>query len=305
VKRAAIALASALLLVPSLAFADPTPADRALATELFERGRALLAEGKTTEACAQFGESQRLDPSPGTLLNLANCHEQEGKTATAWSEFNEALAVAERSGQADRVAFAKRHIDALVPRLARLVIVIPPELDAPDLEIARDGSPLAHVVVGTEMPIDPGSHAIVVKRRGFEPWTTTVTIGDGERNEILVGPLVAEPAPAPEPVPVVMPPPAPPPSTERPSRSPLVPIVLAGVGALGLVAGGVSGIVAIDANTRSDHRCAPRCDDEGYSLNRTAKTAADVSTVSFAVGAASLGTAIVLYLASGSPAIRF
>lgn len=298
-------LVLAFTLLTRVAFADPTPADRALATELFERGRALLAEGKTTEACAQFAESQRLDPSPGTLLNLANCHEREGKTATAWSEFNEALAVAERSGQPDRVAFAKSHIDALVPRLARLVIVVPPELDAPDLEIARDGSLLARVVVGTEMPIDPGSHRIDVKRRGFVPWTTTVTVGDGERNEIVVGPLVAEPAPAPPPQPVVHPPPPPPPTTEAPPRSPILPLALAGVGALGLVVGGVSGIVAIDANTRSDHRCDPRCDDEGYSLNHTAKTAADVSTVSFAVGAASLGTAIVLYLASGSPAIRF
>jgi len=52
-------------------------ADMASAEALFNEGRTLLDAGKIAEACEKFAESQRLDPSPGTLLNLARCHRAE------------------------------------------------------------------------------------------------------------------------------------------------------------------------------------------------------------------------------------
>ena len=131
---------------PVPALAGPSASARALATQLFDQARALLADGNAALACPRFAESQRLDPSPGTLLNLANCHEVEGKTASAWTELNEALAVAEREGQTERAAFAQQHIAALVPRLSRLVVVLPPELGAVDVELTRDGTTLARIV---------------------------------------------------------------------------------------------------------------------------------------------------------------
>ena len=85
------ALASVILCAPAVAYAGDgrSPAVTAMAEALFKEGKKLLAEQKVPEACRKFESSYRIDPAPGTLINLALCHEQEGKLATAWGEFNE------------------------------------------------------------------------------------------------------------------------------------------------------------------------------------------------------------------------
>jgi len=296
--------------VPSAARAEPAaPADRALATELFNEARALLAEGKPAAACPKFAESQRLDPGLGTLLNLANCHELEQKTATAWSELTEALAIAERERQLDRIEFARSHIAALEQRLSRLVVVLPPELDGRDVEVTRDGSSIARVALGTAMPIDPGIHRIEVKVRGFAPWSADVDIADGTRRELVVGPIIAVEAsvapeaaapgtPGPMPSDAPQSPSSPASRDARPARGRTLGLATGGVGLVAVGVGTIAGILAITKSNQSDSRCSPRCNDEGYSLNREAKTAADVSTVSFIIGAVALGAGVILLVTS-------
>jgi tetratricopeptide (TPR) repeat protein len=97
---------------------EPTAADRARATALFREGRALMATGRNGEACPKLAESQRLDPSGGTLLNLALCDERAGQLARARREFDEAAAVARREGRADREAEATTRARAIAARIA-------------------------------------------------------------------------------------------------------------------------------------------------------------------------------------------
>src|SRR6185503_5066326 len=84
----AVFITSALLLAAP-ASAEPSAADKAVADALFTEGKKLLAAGRAAEACPKFVESQRLDPGLGTMLNLADCLEQIGQTASAWGLFNE------------------------------------------------------------------------------------------------------------------------------------------------------------------------------------------------------------------------
>ena len=79
----------ALALAPLIARAEPTAQDRALAETLFRDGRALVQAGKVAEGCTKLADSQQLDPQMGTLLNVALCQEQQGKTASAWAAFVE------------------------------------------------------------------------------------------------------------------------------------------------------------------------------------------------------------------------
>src|SRR5208283_1046759 len=78
----------------SRAQSPTTGGDKVASQALFEDARKLLVEGKYAEACPKFADSQRLDPSPSTLLNLANCWERSGKAATAWATYREAESAA-------------------------------------------------------------------------------------------------------------------------------------------------------------------------------------------------------------------
>src|SRR5689334_9440050 len=159
----------------AVAFAEPTSADKSLATQLFKEGRTLVDQGKYAEGCRKLEESQRLDPGGGTLLNLALCHEKEGRTATAWTEFTEALGIARKDDRPQRAEIAQQHIEALEPTLSRLIIQVRPASDLPDLEIKRDGTAIRRAAWGTAMPIDPGDHVLEAFALGKIPWKHSVS----------------------------------------------------------------------------------------------------------------------------------
>src|SRR5262245_34891354 len=85
-----IRFAPALALVLGAGAATAQGPDAAGAEWLFREGRALMKEGNLTAACPKLAESLRFDPAVGTLMNLAECEEREGKTASAWQRWGAA-----------------------------------------------------------------------------------------------------------------------------------------------------------------------------------------------------------------------
>jgi hypothetical protein len=177
-------------------------------------------------------------------------------------------------------------------------------VDASTTVVERDGTALAAVALGTAMPIDPGVHHVEVRARGFAPWSADVEIAGGERRELVVGPLVRLDTSSVEtPVP---PPTSSPVETERRgvdgerhglSPRKIVGYSLGGTGIVMLGVGTVAGVLAITKSARSEELCAPRCNEEGYTLNGEAKTAADVSTVALVVGVVAASAGLYLLLA--------
>jgi len=195
--------------------------DRVAAEALFDEGRNLVAAGKIADACPKFADSQRLDPSPGTLLNLASCWEKLGRTATAWVTYKEAASAANALGRADYVATAQRHADALAPKLARITVQVTQPIDG--LELRRDGMVVSSVEWGQAIPIDPGTHTIQARAPGHAEWTIAAAALEGSIVTVTVPPLEALPAQPPPPATVAAPAPPPAPAApvaEQPPRAP-------------------------------------------------------------------------------------
>jgi len=284
----------AALALSGVAHAQSSAANVAQAEKLFDEAKALLESGRAADACTRFNESERLDPQLGTLLNLALCNEQIGKTASAWAEFNEVVGLATRAGQTKRVELAKKHALSLEGSLSRARIDVS---RAPaDVALQLDGDPVV-VTQGLRVPLDPGEHVLVASA----PKRTAATVRfDVPRvpSEITVTvPALAVAAPvasgnAASPV-------------RAEAASPSTPwktigFITGGVGAGALAFGLVAGGVALGKSNTASSDC-PRvaCDTSaGYDANQSAHTWATVSTVSVVAGVAliALGAVMILLL---------
>jgi hypothetical protein len=268
-----------------------------------------MGDGRIAEACVRFEESQRLDPGGGTLLNLALCHEAQGRTATAWAELNEALGIAKRDRRQDRIDVAETHIAAIEPKLARVVIVVPTEAQTEGLAITRDGTVMSRSVWGVSMPVDPGAHAFAATAPGKRPWRVTIDVGASETREARVPLLEDLPPPPPaalesKPQPVIL---APPPRRVPSAGSATQRTLGYGAGALGVVSIGVGVGFGLDAfaQRRDSNRGCPNgaCTQAGVDANDRAKLSADVSTVTILAGVAATALGVYLVL-SGQPEKR-
>jgi hypothetical protein len=282
----ALALLAALV-APAPARAEPTATERAMADSLFRDAKKLLARGKTPEACEKLDASYRLDPAGGTLINLAMCHEIEGKTGTAWSEFNVALAAARKAARADREKAAREHMHALEPRLSHLTLSVPQGSEAPGLEIKLDGTAVESKVLGTAISVDPGDHTASAGAPGREPWQAKISLHEGE-NQTLTVPLLASTAPPP--------PPAPPPPT--PWKRP-VGIAAAGAGAALLAVGAGFGARAISLGGTAASDCPNlRCSPAGLSAVSDGRSAAGIANGTLAAGGLLMATGVVFLILS-------
>jgi hypothetical protein len=190
--RATVVLAI-FLLSSGAAWAQPSNADRMLAETLFEEGKRLLDENKTDEACAKLEESQRLDPATGTLLNLAYCHDLQGKLATAWAEYKEAQAAARQDGRDDRVQFAAEHLAAIEPKMPRLQIEVAQKARFEGLKVKLDGVQIGEAAFGLAAPLDPGVHIIVATAPGRVRWVQQVRLyPDGTTQTVVIDELKRE-----------------------------------------------------------------------------------------------------------------
>lgn len=193
-----------LLAAPaSTAFAQVSNA--ALAESLFREGKRLMEEQRYSEACPKFAESNRLDPGLGTQLNLALCHESEGKLASAWAEFSEAMAQARREGDADREAFAREHVQALEPKLSKVTLQLDPGANVPGLKLKLDGKELSTAAVGVPVPIDPGVHEVEASAPAKRTFSQTIQIPPEPDNFGVAIPVLQDEAPTPSPQPAAPP----------------------------------------------------------------------------------------------------
>jgi hypothetical protein len=288
------------MLLASLSAAPPalgqTATDSATAETLFNEALALLEKERFAEACAKLEASQTLDPGVGTLLYLADCYQQVGRTASAWATFREAAYMAK--GKADeRESVAIDHARELEPELSYLTVTIASPA-TPGLELKHNGKPLSSALWGSAFPVDPGAHTVEASAPGKKAWSQTLNVAAGPRRDMLLVPELV--AAAPEPV-IVEPRMTAPPSSEATGDAQTtVGWVLLGVGSAAVVTGGVFALLARSDDTSAEAECRPDrvqlCGPAGVELGESAETKATVAGLSAGLGLAALGAGVTLLL---------
>ncbi len=179
-------LLSLCLLVLATAHAAADPA----AEQLFRDGRALLKQGLVDEACEKFQQSRDVEAKFGTVLNLADCRERQGKFATAWELFLEAKALAGRQKGAADVAEAERRAKLIAGKRAFLTVTVPADRRVPGLVITRNGIAVPEATWDQELPIDSGSYVIEAKTDDYLPASVNVDVAGMAKATATVPALV-------------------------------------------------------------------------------------------------------------------
>lgn len=296
---------SALAASPAIARADepdPTPVtpDVAAAESLFAAGRALMDQSQFEDACPKFEESNRLDPSAGTLLNLGKCMEALGRTATAWVTYKRAITVGKAKGQQRQIDAAIEYIAAIEPKLARLLVEA--ESPPPGFVVTRtdeEGARSDVGVAGLGVPIavDPSIYRIQANAPGFDGWAGLADVREeGATIRVSIPALKAS-------RPRVKPPSEGDASPHRVDPLLVIGGVSGGVGLVGIAVGAAFGVMTLDDANRAiaDPKLCPnfRCSPQGQALISTAESESVVSTVSLVVGGAAVvgGAVMITYAA--------
>lgn len=275
------------------------PQEQQLAQALFDEGRALMDQRRFAEACPKLAESQRLDPGGGTLLNLALCHEGEGKVASAKTDYEEALRLATRDGRTDRVRIAREHLAAIEAAIPRMTVGVRGEsASMPNLEVKLDGLVIPREAWGVAMAVDPGSHVVQATATDRTPWSSTVTIAKAEKKTVDVPPLPtltvlpASAEPRTEQTPVPPPAHASETTTTPSSSTRMNPVFLGALGGTALAGGTslISGVVSLVAYTSARSGCIP---DRHYCKDDSSRSAADTAATTAWISTVSLGVAVV------------
>ena len=324
-RRTVTLLAVIFIAAFSRAITAAPAAEAAAAQALFQEGRQLMEQGVYDRSCAKFAESHRIDPAVGTLLNLALCYEKAGKTASAWATYLEAAAASRSRSQKEREDVARERAASIEPRLTKLTVTVAKAGQVPALEVKRDGQVVGQGTWGTAIPIDPGQHVIEACAPNYHCWRRELVAAEAQPNLALEVP----------PLEPIRDAPAAPPTTastkaSTPAEAPPLPsrtavtstsgsqppprqiesarggrpyrtagLVVLGAGGLGIVSGSILGILAYSKNQDSKAQCQSEtiCTQAGYDLRKQALSAANFSTIAFAVGATSaiVGSVLLLF----------
>jgi len=285
------------LIVVLLAAPARAQAQQAAADALFESARAAMAKGSFAEACDQFRASEKLDPAVGTELNLADCEEKRGRLATAWALFR---ALEDKLPENDeRLAVAHARARALHVRVPTLTLMI--AADSAQNSTVRDGNvELGSAAIGVPLPMDPGSHELVVSAPGLESKTFQLVLAEGEARSLTVrpgGPAQKTPAAVQARNPTTV---GHPDAAHSGSNTRTLGFALAGAGAASVSVAVVTGLMVLGKKRTVDAQCHAdgACSSAGLAAADSGHTLQVVSNVAWVAGALSLGTAAYFVLTS-------
>jgi hypothetical protein len=291
------------------------------ARSAFQEGTALAKEERWADALAAFERSGARHPHAITTYNIGYCERLLGHPTRAHEMFARALADHQARGAlelpADLVAATQIYLSDAERQIAKVVVTITPAagplaVDGRPLELTTMEGPYPVLIAGTrpagpaevppattfEVDLDPGVHAFVLSVNGRPDVVANETLAPGARIAVplVVPPTAAPPEAGPS---LAREPRADGAPSDKPNHAPA--FVAFGIGAPALVAGTVSGGIALGFKGPVNTACAPMGDSAACSSKRDAgNIAADIATASFITGGVAVGVGVVLFFTTGS-----
>jgi hypothetical protein len=260
------------------------------AEALFREGKRLLKDGEIAQACEKFEASERIEPENGTELNLADCWERLGRTASAWAMFVKAAASAKRD---DRAAEARRRAAILEAKLVHLTIEVS-EDDHEGLVITRNDQVVDRALWNQAVPVDPDEYTITARAEKREEWSTTIKVKT--KDKVVVVPALEKAAgkrAVRKKEPDV-------PDGPNKNRSLAIGLAVGGGAAIAIATG--FAFHSKSLQDRSDERCpTTSCDDAGaVDLNRRARSEGWIANIGWGLGVVAGAAAIVAWSVGGT-----
>lgn len=314
-QRASTAIALTLALATPAWAAEPDAPTRAAARKLATDGVAALQQGDAELGSQKLEKAFELLQAPSIALWSARALVKRGRLVEASERYLQAGRLPSSEGNEQAVQMqaqkdAARELAELNPRIPKLVVAV--DGASPDeVTVSLDGKSVPSALLGEEQFANPGAHQ-VTGVRGAEHTDEAVTLVEAQSARVVLHfHQPAAGALAPSPAPTQTTPPSNPPKasgavssagTAEPGASHTLAFVALGVGAAGLLTGGITGIVALGKH--SDLNDNPACHD-GTCFDSVQgdvdsfRTMRTVSSIGFIAGGVFVATGLVLLLTSG------
>jgi hypothetical protein len=288
-----VALSVLSIASPASALSAKDEADR-----LFKEAIALRDKDDIVQACQKFEESQALDPSSGTLLNIGQCNETFGRWASAMAAFQEAELIAKKRNKAEHAKKAADRMKAIESKVPHLVL---DRSAAPGATVLIDGKPQA----GDRIAVDPGQHVVEAEAPNSEKYVSRTTAEASKDVSVKIPALTPKDGPkAGSDAPSTKTPMKGSDMVDKPSAKgmSMVPgIVVSSLGVAGIGAGFAFGGIASSALSDAKAACTTYpnvCSPDAKDPNDRAKTFSTVSTISLIAGGVLLAGGITLIVIS-------
>jgi hypothetical protein len=296
-----VALMSMALCAGAAHAQGPSAQDRDRARDSMLRGDELFGKGDFDGALKMYRAADAIMAVPSTGLAVARALRLTGRLMEA-REAAERVRSSKPSAK-EPTAFAKARQDAgtMIEELDRRIPTLALDLSqAPaegGLRILLDGVLVGRAEAEAPRRLPAGSHTIAAYLEGYQDLSEQLVLHEGDKKTLVIRltkkPLAEAPStPGP---------------AEANSQSPVATTstwayVGLGVGAAGLVAGGVTGLISWSKASSVKDQCdGSVCPLEVKGDADSARTLGWVSNISFGVGVAGLAVGTVLLLSGGKP----
>jgi hypothetical protein len=158
--------------------AEPTDAEIAVARQYFDAAAAAENQGRWRDAIDQLTKALAIKETAGLRYHLGFAKENLGLLVDALFEYQRASGLVHSGMTTEEVErFIVPKLEEMKKRVPTLTVTLPPDTKGAQLQI--DGASVRPELFGTAIPLNPGTHALVVFAQGRRPFHVQVTASEG------------------------------------------------------------------------------------------------------------------------------